>query len=634
MMRALVDKLNKYNEAYEQGNPLITDKQYDELYFQLVDMERTGGYALPDSPTQRVDYTVVNALNKVEHEYPMLSLAKTKDWNEFLQYFSDKDVVGMLKLDGLTCALTYENGALVRAETRGNGQVGEDITHNAKVISSIPRKINYYDKLVINGEVICTYENFENFKDNYANPRNFASGSIRLLDSSVCAERHLTFVAWQIASQEIGSFIGSLEFLDSLGFYVVPWTSSFDWDAKEFLLKRAEEEGLPIDGLVGRFDDIKYGQSLGSTGHHSKAAFAFKMYDEEYDTTLLDIEWTMGRTGVLTPIAIFEDVDTGDSVCNRASLHNVSVMYEVMNGGAYKGEHIKMFKSNMIIPQISWAETSIKPGAELINIPEVCPICGQPVEIVESDTGVKNLMCLNPDCQGKLINKLEHFAGKKGLDIKGLSKATLEKLIDWGWVNRPYDLFMLYTHRAEWVEMPGFGEKSVDKVLNAIEEARHTTFIAFLSSLGIPLIGVNMARELAKYFTYEGFRNAINEGYDFTELNGFAENKAYNLTHYDYSEADKIYSDFLDIENPEEESDNTLEGLTIVITGKLHNYKNRAELEDIIRARGGKPVSSVSKKTDILINNDINSTSSKNITAQRYGIPIMTEENFANQFLH
>lgn len=351
----LVDKLNYYTKKYDEGEMLITDQEWDAMYFELYRLEQEYNIYLPTSPTQAISYQVVNALNKVKHNHPMLSLAKTKDWNEFIHYFGDKDVVGMIKVDGLTCSLRYLNGRLVSAETRGNGIEGEDILHNALVIQNIPKRIDYKDELIVDGEIICSLEDFEEFKDEFANPRNFAAGSIRLLDSKECARRKLKFIAWHVVSSNWETVINNLTNLRSLGFSVVPWTSSFDWDAKEFLIEEAKNQGIPIDGLVGRFNNIAYGESLGATGHHSRAAYAFKFYDETYTSYLLDIEYTMGRTGILTPVAIFEPIDIEGSVCERASLHNLSIMKELL-GTPYEGQKIWVSKRNMIIPQIEKAE--------------------------------------------------------------------------------------------------------------------------------------------------------------------------------------------------------------------------------------------------------------------------------------
>lgn len=635
-IKELVEYLNYTTEMYDKGTPIISDQVWDNLYFELQDLETTVGIILPNSPTQTVNYEVVSALNKVEHNHKMLSLDKTKDWDEFLAYFGAKDVIGMVKLDGLTCSLMYKNGNLVSAETRGNGLVGEDILHNAKVISSIPNKIPYSEDLVVDGEIICTNSDFEEFATKYANSRNFASGSIRLLDSSECAKRKLTFVVWNIVSglNSENSFMNKLMKVEDFGFTVVPWTSSFDWDAKEFLVNKATELGYPIDGLVGRFDDIAFGMSLGETDHHSRAAYAFKFYDETYSSTLKTIEWTMGRTGILTPVAVFSPIEIEGSVVERASLHNYSIMTQLM-GKPYIGQKVEVFKANMIIPQIADSDQA-DPSEERdwISIPQICPICGQNVEIATSETGIENVVCVNPNCEGKLINRLDHFCGKKGLDIKGLSKATLEKLINWGWVNNLSDIFELKNHKDEWMRQSGFGERSVQNILNAIEAAKSPTLDKFISSLGIPLIGNTVSKELIKHIkTYEEFRDKAQSHFNFSDFDGFAESKTLAIWNYNFSEADKIYL-YLTIPEVKEETKtaNSLDGITVVITGKLIHYKNRSILQQAIEKVGGKVVSSVSKNTNYLINNDNTSTSTKNLTAKKLNVPIITEEEFISKF--
>ena len=351
-IKELIEKMNEASRLDEIGQSLMTDQEWDEMYYELKALESETGVVYPNSPTQTIYYDVKNELTKIEHDHKMLSLDKTKDWNEFLRYFGDKPVVGMLKLDGLTCSLTYWDGYLIKAETRGNGKVGEDILHNARVVKSIPKQIPYKGKLVVDGEILCTWKDFKAFEGEYANPRNFASGSIRLLNSTECEKRNLTFVAWNVIEgfNNSNSFTDKLIALEQSGFIVVPWTSSFYWNAKEFLIEQATEEGYPIDGLVGRFNDIEYGLSLGETDHHSKAAYAFKFYDETYETHMLDIEWSMGRTGVLTPIAVFKPVEIDGSIIERASLHNISVMQEILGYIPYKFQKIEVFKANMIIP--------------------------------------------------------------------------------------------------------------------------------------------------------------------------------------------------------------------------------------------------------------------------------------------
>ena len=635
-IKELVAYLNYTTKMYDEGNPIISDQEWDDVYFELKKLEDTVGIILPNSPTQTINYEVVTALNKVQHNHKMLSLAKTKDWNEFLEYFGAKDVIGMVKLDGLTCSLMYQDGKLISAETRGNGLVGEDILHNARVISSIPKQIPYKEDLVVDGEIICTNSDFKEFAEEYANSRNFASGSIRLLDSSECAKRKLTFVVWNIVSglESENSFMERLTQVEDFGFTVVPWVSSFDWDAKDFLVNQATKLGYPIDGLVGRFDDITFGMSLGETDHHSRAAYAFKFYDETYSSTLKTIEWTMGRTGILTPVAVFSPIEIEGSVVERASLHNYSIMTQLM-GKPYVGQKVEVFKANMIIPQIADSDQA-DPSEERdwISIPQICPICGQNVEIVTSETGIENVVCVNPNCEGKLINRLDHFCGKKGLDIKGLSKATLEKLINWGWVNNLSDIFELKNHKDEWMRQSGFGERSVQNILNAIEAAKSPTLDKFISSLGIPLIGNTVSKELIKHIkTYEEFRDKAQSHFNFSDFDGFAESKTLAIWNYNFSEADKIYL-YLTIPEVKEETKtaNSLDGITVVITGKLIHYKNRSALQQAIEKVGGKVVSSVSKNTNYLINNDNTSTSTKNLTAKKLNVPIITEEEFISKF--
>lgn len=637
-IKYLVNYLNEMTEKYDAGTPEISDRQWDSLYFELKNLEDETGIVFCDSPTQNIHYSVVNSLTKVQHNHSMLSLAKTKDWNEFLNYFKDKDVVGMVKLDGLTCSLEYEDGKLIHAETRGNGVIGEDIFHNALVISSIPKLIPYYEHLIVDGEIICTDKDFEEFSADFSNSRNFASGSIRLLDSKECEKRKLTFVVWNIVDgfNSENSFISKLEKLNTLGFKVVPWTSSFDLDSKDFLIDKAKELGYPIDGLVGRFEDISYGQSLGETAHHSKAAFAFKFFDETYPTHLINIEWTMGRTGVLTPVAVFEPIEIDNAIIERASLHNISIMEQLNEGIAHKGDILYIYRANMIIPQVEEWESN--DDGKLLLTPNKCPICGHEVEVQISDSGTKNLVCKNPDCDGKFINKLDHFCGKKGLDIKGLSKATLEKLISWGWVNNLSDIFTLSQYRKEWIIKPGFGQKSVDKILESIEKSKETNLESFISSLGIPLIGKTVAKELVKHITtYSELREKIRSNFDFSCYEGFADSKTSALLHFNYDEADKIYQ-YLNcsekiIEEEEMKSNDALNGLTFVITGKLNNFNNRAELQSKIESLGGKVTGSISKNTNYLINNDKTSISTKNLAAQKFGTKIISENEFIEKFL-
>ena len=631
-IKDLISKLNFYTKAYDEGKPLISDAEWDKMYFELKSLEEETGIIYSNSPTQSIIYDVKNELVKVKHDHLMLSLDKTKDWNDFLKYFKDETVVGMLKLDGLTCSLKYKDGILVSAHTRGNGEIGEDILHNAMVINNIPKQIPLTEELILDGEIISSYKDFEEFSNDYSCPRNFAAGSIRLLDSKECQKRNLRFIAWNVVSKNWTTVIESFEKLENLGFEVVDWTSSWDWDAKEFLIERAEEKGYPIDGLVGRFDDIIYGESLGNTGHHSRAAYAFKFFDEVYESELIDIEWSAGRTGVLTPVAIFEPVEIDGAIIERASLHNLDVMEELLEV-PYVGQKLRIFRANMIIPQIHDADGLPSEGSvTLIEIPNTCPICGEKTLKVKN-CETHELICSNPNCTGKLINRLDFFVGKKGLDIKGLSKVTLEKLLDWGWINSLKDIFELKNHRNEWIKKAGFGVKSVDNILNAIETSRKCDLDKFICALGIPLIGSVASKALVERFdTWDDFQNAILDKFDFSKINNFGTEMSRSLLSYDYNESNEIVNNYIDFNKKEEVINQTMSdnisGKIFVITGKTNVYKNREELKIIIEANGGKVSSAVSSKTNYLINNDIESTSSKNKTAKSLNIPIITEEDF------
>ena len=658
-IRSLIDELNRLTKLYDEGHPEISDKEWDDLYFKLKQMEEETGIIYPDSPTHHIYFESVSKLEKVKHNHPMLSLDKTKNIEDIKSFVNGHSWIAMAKLDGLTCSLKYMNGKLVSAETRGNGIEGEDVTHNAKVISSIPQTINYKKELVVDGEVICTYEDFEQFKNDYKNPRNFASGSIRLLDSKECQKRYLTFIAWDCFCDDhfYDNYLNypfntqktlslKLQILKDLGFIVVLNITDIDTISIDLAISSLKENNsnYPIDGIVFKYDNIDEYNAAGRTDHHFKGGLAYKFYDETYSTRLKHIQWTMGRTGVLTPVAVFDPIDIDGSTVERASLHNVSVMKEILGDCAYVGEHLQVYKANQIIPQIAEAGPKYDygyiiahGGVSANDTIERCPICGGDVEYITSDDGVINAYCDNPLCEGKLINRLEHFCGKKGLDIKGLSKATFQKLIDWEWMKNIEDVFYLSNHRNEWIKKSGFGIASVDKILKSIEEHKHTTLDAFISAIGIPLIGRAVAKDLINYFeTYEDFRNAVNDkDYHFYNLNNFGEEMDNSIKSFDYTEADKI-SKLLIFESPvvnNNKINDNLAGKTIVITGKLTNFKNRAELKSVIEAHGGKVVDSISAKTDILINNDVNSTSSKNKAAQARNIPIISELDFIQQYI-
>ena len=633
VMRQLVDRLNYLTKKYDEGTPEVSDKEWDDLYFQLLELETNLGAYYPDSPTRAVNYQVVNDLAKVEHNHAMLSLDKTKSLDDVAKFANGRQVLAMTKCDGLTCSIQYKKGRLVSAETRGNGVIGEDVLHNALTIPTIPHKIQYQDDLILDGEIVCLHSDFKEFEEEYKNPRNFAAGSIRLLDASECAKRKLTFVVWEVIEglEEIDSLQERLAKIKELGFFTVPCikTNLITEDIIETI--KTLSQNLPTDGVVFKFDSVSFGKTLGETAHHLKNAIAYKFYDEVYSTTLRSIAWTMGRTGVLTPVALFDPVDIDGTEVERASLHNLSILEETLGKTPWNGQLIGVFKANMIIPQIGWADLDTVPEEnKIIPILTHCPICGSPLRKKQNNDSVF-LECSNDDCDGKLINRLDHFCGKKGLDIKGLSKATLEKLVDWGWVNSPVDIFYLGEHQKDWSGKPGFGEKSVQNILDAIEASKECSFESFISSLGIPLIGRNVAKDLAGHFgCYDCLYEAIKEKYDFSQLPGFGESKSQALLNFDYTEADQLYG-ILDVQMSEITTNDAklpLKDMKFVITGTVKHFKNRAELQECIEKNGGKVVSTISKNVNYLINNDVNSTSSKNVAAKKMGIPILSEDEF------
>lgn len=638
-IRNLIKLLNDCTYAYDLGKPIISDEEWDKLYFKLKALEEETGIIYANSPTQKIDYRVVNKLEKVTHSHPMLSLDKTKEVSDVMSFGSKGKLFAMAKMDGLTCSLTYKNGKLVRAETRGDGTVGEDITHNIMGVKGVPLKLpsNYKD-IIIDGEIICTEGDFAPFAEEYKHPRNFASGSIRLLDAKESASRNLTFVAWDlIEGHECNTLFDKYATMRSMNFIVAPAVPVDDNSEKtiskiiDFLARHSKKLGYPIDGVVFKYNDCELYDSLGATDHHFRGGLAYKFYDEEYESEMIDIEWSLGRTGTLTPVAIVKPIEIDGTTIERSSLHNLSIMRETLNGGSYVGQKVKIFKSNMIIPQISWGDPDNKEFKPLIHIPDICPVCGGRTKIVVSDSGVENLICDNPECSGKVSKRIEHFCSKKGMDIKGLSEATINKLLDWGYLSDIKSLYSLTDYKQEWIDKPGFGPASVDKLLSAIEESKKNVDLAnFIAALGIPLIGLRVSKTIVEHFdTWEKFRNNI--GKDWTFIDGFGYEMEHSLNTFDFTEADELVK-IINVAAavPEKSASQALSGKNICVTGKLTQFKNRDALVNEIEANGGKFCSSVSSKTDILVNNDINSTSSKNVKAKALGIPIITEEELVN----
>lgn len=647
-IKELVDILHKASTAYyRDDNPIMSDKQYDDLYDELESLEKETGTIYSNSPTQNVGSEVVSELDKVKHTHPMLSLEKTKSVDDLIKVYNNKNSILSLKMDGLTICLTYDNGVLTKAETRGDGHVGELVTHNAKVFDNIPLTINIKEHYEIEGEAIITYDDFEKINQplppdkKYKNPRNLAAGSVRQLDSNIASQRHLKFIAWKVPGEDY-SMISGFNKAKSLGFTIVPyvylWSDQInkldDEDLRDIFEQQIQELknvantlGYPIDGLVLTYDDIQYGKSLGITGHHPKHSIAYKFYEDEEVSRLRNVEWSMGKTGQLTPVAIFDSVEIEGTTVNRASLHNVSIFKELHLG---IGDEITVYKANAIIPQIRENLTK----SDTIEAPSLCPVCGFPTEI-QKDNDSEVLICTNPCCKTKLIKRLTHFVSRKGMDIDGLSEETLTKFVEWGWIKDLCDVYNLTPHYPELERMSGFGARSVKKMQDAIENSKSVELDHFIAALSIPGVGTSQAKELAKKFkTWEAFENAGCGSFDFSKLDNFGEvanKKIHNWFDIIYQE-DHIPQLVRNLHfiNSNTEGDNRLSGMTFVITGALTHFANRDELKKELESHGAKVVGTISNKTSYLINNDINSTSSKNLKAIKLGIPIITENDLVS----
>ena len=574
----------------------------------------------------------------------MLSLAKCHSAEEVKQFAKGHTLVGSVKLDGLTCRLIFKDGELVRAESRGNGTIGNIITDHVKQFLNIPLHINKEGTYVIDGEALIKTDDFEelNKNDEYKTPRNLASGTLGGLDTSVVKNRKLRWYAWEVVegSKYPESFASSLMEANDLGFETVPfanltWAELNIHEAIDFFLDEAKKENLPQDGVVFKFEDVEYGKSLGSTSHHFNNGIAFKVFNESVESELINIEYTMGKTGTLTPTAVFKPIEIEDTIVERASLHNISVMKEIM-GRPWVGQHVGVIKSNLIIPQIRWAEENNEYKKTYIHIPDKCPICGQPTKIVK-DNNSEVLVCTNDNCNGKLLGKLSHAVSRDALNIDGLSEATIEKFINLGWLNSIKDIYHLSDHENEIKALEGFGKRSVEKLLASIEKSRKTSLERFLYSLSIPLLGKSASMMIADSIDYD-LDTFINEmtikGAEyFRYLPGVGDSLINSLNIYWKNH----YSDILQLANEftfetqksiMSETTNELENKTFVITGSVKHYQNRDALKADIEAHGGKVVGSVSSKVNYLINNDINSTSSKNQKAKSLNVPIISEDQF------
>ena len=638
-MKELVEKLDQAAKAYyQEDREIMSNQEYDSLYDQLEQLEKETGTVLTNSPTVRVGYEAVNELPKEEHPSPMLSLDKTKDREVLRGFIGNHKCLLSWKLDGLTIVLTYENGELVKAVTRGNGIVGEVITNNARVFKNIPLRIPYKGQLVLRGEAIITYSEFERINETigdadakYKNPRNLCSGSVRQLNNEITAKRNVRFYAFALVSAQDVDFSNSREqqfiWLKKQGFEVVEYkvvTSESLDEAMDYFSKTIVNNDFPSDGLVVTYDDIAYGESLGSTAKFPRNSFAFKWADEMRETRLVDMEWSPSRTGLINPVAIFEPVELEGTTVSRASVHNISIVKELQLG---IGDTIKVYKANMIIPQI--AENLTRSGN--LVIPDKCPVCGQEARI-RKENDVETLYCMNPDCVAKKIKSFSLFTSRDAMNIDGLSEATLEKFIAMGFIHNFGDIFEIGKYKDQIVEMEGFGQKSFDNLMVSLEKAKKTTLAKVIYSLGITGIGLANAKVICKYFDddIEKIRHADEE--EISAIEGIGPVIAGSMADYFKSAENNQKLDHLlshlHLVHEETSAEQVFAGKTFVITGSVEHFSNRSEAKEFIEARGGNVTGSVTKKTDYLINNDKTSASSKNKKAQELGIPILSEEDF------
>lgn len=645
-MKELVGILNEAGKAYyAQDTEIMSNLEYDRLYDELQNLEKDTGTILAQSPTVHVGYEAVEELPKERHEKPMLSLNKTKDREVLRNFIGGHRTLISWKLDGLTVVLTYEQGELRKAVTRGNGEVGEVITPNAKAFLNVPLRIPYEGELILRGEAVISYPDFRKINDSlpedvphYQNPRNLCSGSVRQLDSSVTAKRNVRLYAFALVRADGVDFQNSrtkqFEFLRQQGFDVVEhvMTTAETLDrTMAYFEEKIKTFEIPSDGLVALYDDIAYGDSLGNTAKYPRNAFAFKWKDEEALTHLLDIEWSPSRTGLINPVAVFEPVQLEGTTVSRASVHNVSIMRQLKLG---IGDEIAVYKANMIIPQI--AENRTKSGT--VRVPDVCPACGGRTRINDVD-GVQTLVCDNPECPAKKIKLYTQFVSRDAMNIDGMSEMTLEKFIGRGLIHSFADIFRLKGHREEIMEMDGFGKKSCDNLEASIEKARRTTLPRLLFAIGIPNIGAANAKVISRAF--RGDLNALRsaEAAQLSAIDGVGDVMAQAIVDY-FQDAERrtalddllreVTIDRSEYEgvSDEENEIQSFFGKTFVITGDVVHYRNRRELKEEIEKLGGKVAGSVSSKTSFLINNDPLSTSSKNQAARRLGIPVITEEEY------
>ena len=648
-IKEIIDLLNKASYAYyAKDNPIMSDKQYDDLYDELSELELSTGIILAGSPTQKVQGTCIESLKKVKHSKLMLSANKTKDINEIKKFIGNHLCVMSWKEDGLTIVLRYVNGIFTQAITRGSGDLGEDVTHTMEMCKNIPFRLPYCVDIEVRGECVISWKEFERINSRlntpYKHPRNLASGSVRQLDSNVLKDRELTFKAFELVQDDLytkskdNTFLceqlmnisESFDYLRDMGFDVVEHEYVTKDNVEELIKKYIPENyAYPVDGLIFEYDDYLYGKSLGETAHHTLNMLAFKWKDDLYETTLTDIEWNTSKSGLVNPVAVFEPVDLDGAMTTRATLHNISYIEDLQLG---VGDTILLYRANMVIPKVHDNLTR----SNTWKLPDKCPCCGGNVEI-HNENGSKTLHCMNPECRAKLVAQLTHFVSKHAINIDGLSEQTLQKLVDLGWIKSFQDIMNLHNHATEMMKLDGFGKQSVNKLMASIDKAKHTTLERFLYSLSIPLIGRSASKDIAKVCHGDEtiFISMIksNDLYKLVKkIDGFGDVMFQSLFKYcklHLSGIEELVSQFtFEKENSIADKKIDLSDKTFVITGSLNHYKNRDELVSIIEQLNGKASGSVSAKTSYLINNDINSTSSKNVKARKLGIPIITEEDF------
>ena len=638
-MRELVELLNKARRAYEQENTeIMSNFEYDRLYDELLSLEKELETTLASSPTVNVGYEVLSELPKERHETPMLSLDKTKDVERLREFLGDQQAVISWKMDGLTIVLTYENGVLKKAVTRGNGEIGEVVTNNAKVFRNVPLSIPFKGELVLRGEAVISYKDFEKINEEigdadakYKNPRNLCSGSVRQLNNEVTAKRNVRFYAFTLVKADNVDFENSrayqLKWLQEQGFDVVEHhlvTRDTVGDEVAWFAEHIRENEVPSDGLVLIYDDISYGQSLGTTAKFPRDSFAFKWEDEVRKTTIREIEWSPSRTGLINPVAIFDPVELEGTTVSRASVHNISIMEELELG---IGDTVTVYKANMIIPQI--AENLTRSGVS--EIPKECPVCKKPTKI-SMENNTKTLYCMNPKCQAKHVKSFSLFASRDAMNIEGLSEATLEKFIINGYVKDFTDIFHLDRYEAEIKTMEGFGEKSYENLRKRIENARKTTLPRLIYSLGIPNIGISNAKMICRALGEDPKRVIRATEEELSAISGVGGVIAGTFVEYfkDTAHVDVFDRLFKEVELTKEtsEEDQKFAGVNFVITGSVEHFVNRAQVKEEIEKRGGKVTGSVTSKTNYLINNDTGSGTAKNKKARELGIPIISEEDF------